>query len=255
MKKHLETMDRELTRYLSYAAPSAVSVLRVLLAATVIVLIGRYPAETVPVTVLGIIVVFSLDALDGVLARLLNSQTLIGSFIDIAADRAVEFIFLQHFLSVKLVPRWFVAAFYGRILLTDACRVIAFGMDKVSARGIDLPPHLRPLVLSKVSRTAYGALKGFFFGVLLLGEHYGHRSFLSFERTLMFAVLGFSILRASPILFTYLPRLMGLRGPKLRAYTHPEVHDVAPRSTKIISCLQLASDFGLAVWILLIGWR
>lgn len=255
MKKHLETMDRKLTRDLCYAAPSAVSVLRVLLAATVIIFISRYPAATVLVAVLGIIVVFSLDAFDGVLARWLNSQTLIGSFIDIAADRAVEFIFLQHFVRAGLVPLWFGVAFYCRILMTDACRVLAFGMERVSASGIFLPARLRTLVLSKVSRTAYGALKGVFFGVLLLGEYRGHTSLSSLERTIMFGVLAFSILRASPILFTYLPRLLDLRGPTLRAYTHPQVHDVAPRSTKIISCLQLASDVGLATWLVLIGWR
>jgi CDP-diacylglycerol--glycerol-3-phosphate 3-phosphatidyltransferase len=254
-KKLVQTADRKFTCELSYVAPSAVSVLRILLAALVIVLIARYPASTAPITVLGIIIVFSLDAFDGVLARWLNSQTLIGSFIDIAADRAVEFIFLQHFLSARIVPMWFVAAFYGRILLTDACRVLAFGMEKVSATGIDLPPQLRALVLSKISRTGYGAIKAVFFGTLLLGQAYGHSSLLLLERASMLGVLAFSLLRATPILFTYVPRVTDLKGSKLRAYTHPKVHDVAPRSTKVVSCLQLASDVGLATWILLIGWR
>src|SRR2546426_4820441 len=81
----------------SYAVPSIVSVTRVVLAAFLIVLISRYPGATTLLIVVGITIVFSLDAVDGVLARRLNRQTLIGSFIDIAADRSVEFIFLQHF--------------------------------------------------------------------------------------------------------------------------------------------------------------
>ena len=251
----LPTNNRRSLHDLGYAAPSAVSVFRILLAAFFIVLISRYQSAPTLFIVLAVTIIFSLDAVDGILARILNRQSLIGSFIDIAADRIVEFIFLQHFLSAKLIPHWFVAVFYGRILLTDACRVLAFGMEKVSATGIELPRALRPFVLSKISRTGYGTAKAAFFGVLLLGQAAGRSSPSVLEHAAMFTVLAFSLLRATPIVYTYLPTIFTLKGSKLVAYTHPAVHDVAPRSTKIVSWLQFFSDIGLATWLLVTALR
>lgn len=238
-----------------YIIPSAVSVLRVLLAITIIAAITRWPSITVVAICIGIPVVFTLDAVDGMVARWLNVPTLLGSFIDIAADRAVEFIFLRYLINEGVIPLWFPAIFYGRILVTDACRVLAFGMQRVVANGIMLPRRLRPLVLSKASRTIYAALKAVLFGVLLLGRHAGHPSRTPLELGLMFSVLTCSMLRASPIVFTYLPRWRELTVAKLLAYIRADIDDVAPRSTKVVSCLQLISDFGLATWLLLLAWR
>lgn len=238
-----------------YTIPSGISVVRVLLAISMVAAITSWPSTTRVVTWIGIPVVFTLDALDGVLARKLKVPTLIGSFVDIAADRAVEFIFLRHFITEGVIPWWFGAIFYGRILVTDACRILAFGKQRIQAAGIMLPSHLRWLVLSKASRTIYAALKAVFFGVLLLGMQDGHTALSPLELALMLSVLACSILRASPIIITYLPRWRELSGAKLLSYIHADVDDVAPRSTKIVSCLQLASDFGLATWFLLIAWR
>jgi CDP-diacylglycerol--glycerol-3-phosphate 3-phosphatidyltransferase len=235
--------------------PSAVSVLRVLIAIAIVATITQWPIITVVVIWIGIPIVFSLDAVDGMLARRLNVPTLLGSFIDIAADRAVEFIFLRYLISEGAVPLWFSAIFYGRILVTDACRVLAFGMQRVLATGIMLPQGLRPLVLSKASRTIYAILKAVLFGVLLLGIHAGRPLPTLADVALMFSVLACSMLRGSPIVLTYLPRWRELTMANLLTYLRADIDDVAPRSTKIFSCLQLISDFGLAMWLLLLAWR
>jgi CDP-diacylglycerol--glycerol-3-phosphate 3-phosphatidyltransferase len=238
-----------------YIIPSAVSVFRVLIALSIIATLTRWPSFTVLVTWIGIPLVFSLDAVDGVVARWLKVPTLLGSFIDIAADRAVEFIFLRYLISKGVIPLWFPAIFYGRILLTDACRVLAFGMQRVLATGIVLPRRLRVLVLSRASRTIYGTIKAVFFGVLLLGRHDGHTPLTPLELGLMLSVVACSMLRASPIVLTYLPRWRELTVARLLAYIHADVNDVAPRSTKIVSSLQLISDVGLATWLLVLAWR
>lgn len=238
-----------------YMIPTAVSVVRVLIAIAIVETITRWPVITLSVIWIGIPIVFSLDAVDGMLARWLNVPTLLGSFIDIAADRAVEFIFLRYLISEGAVPLWFPAIFYGRILLTDTCRVLAFGMQRVLATGIMLPQGLRPLVLSKASRTIYAILKAVFFGVLLLGIHTGRPLHTPVDLVLMFSVLACSILRASPIVLTYLPQWRELTIANLLAYLRADIDDVAPRSTKIFSCLQVISDFGLATWLLLLAWR
>lgn len=238
-----------------YAIPSGVSGVRVFLAISMFAAITSWPSTATVVTWIGIPVVFALDAVDGVLARWLKVPTLIGSFIDIAADRAVEFIFLQHFISEGIIPWWFGAIFYGRILITDMCRILAFGKQRVLANGIVLPARLRGLVLSKTSRTIYAGLKALFFGVLLLGKHASHSSLTLIEFSLMVSVLTCSLLRASPIIVTYLPRWQELTATKLLTYIHADVNDVAPRSTKVVSCLQLVSDFGLATWVLVMALR
>src|SRR5207253_286710 len=69
-----------LTDTVRYIVPSAVSVLRVGLALLIILMIHRSPDRMFLAAVLGVPIVFILDAVDGVLARHLNSQTLLGSF-------------------------------------------------------------------------------------------------------------------------------------------------------------------------------
>jgi phosphatidylglycerophosphate synthase len=204
----------------------------------------------------GVPIIFSLDAIDGILARRLNSQSLLGSFIDIAADRLVEFIFLQYFISAGLVPLWFILVFYTRIVLTDACRIRAFKMEKVSAAGILLPRPWHFFVLSKFSRSAYAALKAVLFSVLLLTMYRGEKSLSPLELSIFFSVMVFSILRAVPILVNYFPRSIKLRGVKLIRESHQEAHDIATRTTRVVSWVQLASDVLLLTTLLMmLAWH
>jgi phosphatidylglycerophosphate synthase len=210
----LEKSLKKTAVYAYYIAPSAVSCFRVLLALALVFTFNDLTSVFIGCAV-GI--VFGLDALDGILARWLNSQSLIGSFIDIFCDRAVELIFLQCFVRSGLVPFWFVLVFYGRVALTDGCRMRAFKMNKMSAMGIYLARPWRFLVLSKWSRSLYGGLKGVFFGLLLLAVHRGARSLSQVETVLMWSVLIFSVLRAWPILLSYFPNredLVGSQGDK-----------------------------------------
>jgi phosphatidylglycerophosphate synthase len=245
---------RHITR-VRYIIPSAVSVFRVGLTALIIIGVTLDPSLNWTAAVLGVPIAFLLDAVDGILARRLKSQTVLGSFVDIAADRLVEFAFVLHFVLIGLVPLWFVGLFYCRILITDSCRMLAFGMDRVTASGIELPRGLRFFVLSKASRSGYAGVKALLFSLLLLNSHAGGNNLSTLEVSVMLLVLAFSLLRAAPILITYLPQAPDLVGPKLRTYTHPEVRDLAPRSTKIFSCLQLAGDFCLTAILLAIAVR
>jgi cardiolipin synthase (CMP-forming) len=243
------------TNRVRYILPSSVSAFRVGLCALIVISINRDASLGWIAAVFGIPITFLLDAVDGIVARKLQSQTLLGSFIDIAADRLVEFAFILHFVLAGLIPFWFVAILYTRILLTDSCRMFAFGMERVSASGIELPRAWRFLVLSKTSRSAYAAAKALLFSLLLLNSYHGVNHVTSLVAAIMTLVLVFSGLRAAPILATYLPQTPDLVGPKLRAYTHPQVRDLAPRSTKIFSCMQLAGDFCLTAILLVIAIR
>jgi CDP-diacylglycerol--glycerol-3-phosphate 3-phosphatidyltransferase len=243
----------KLTACLRYAIPSSVSVVRVLLAGLLVTEINNWPEQALILAILGVPVVIALDAVDGILARRLKSQSVAGSFIDIAADRLVEAIFLQHFIRAGLIPLWFVLVFYGRIVLTDACRMFAFRMEKVPATGIILPKPWRKLVLSKLSRSGYGALKGVLFTVLLITLHQGRAELSLLELAILLSVLTFSILRAIPILFIYLPRIRNLISINLSGHRGLQVNEDATRMMKIVSGMQLASDVCLATVLVVLA--
>lgn len=245
--------NTKLTVRARYALPSAVSVLRVLLALLLVSPLCDSPERILIAAFFGVPIVMFLDAVDGILARRFNSQTLLGSFIDIAADRLVEFLFLQYFVRAGLVPSWFIWIFYIRIVLTDACRLRAFGMEQVSTTGIFLPKPWRFLVLSKLSRSGYGAIKGILFSVFLLGMRQGQTSYSFLGFCIMLTVLAFSVLRAVPILFTYLPVRGQLFSPSLEMDIHSEVKAIS--TTKVVSWVQLISDFCLALILLALTLR
>jgi phosphatidylglycerophosphate synthase len=243
------------TGKIPYIIPSAVSAVRVFLAILLVIKAASRTEEILVAALLGVPIVFILDAVDGILARRLNSQTLTGSFIDIAADRLVEFIFLQHFIRAGLVPLWFVLIFYGRIVLTDTCRMRAFRMEKVSAAGILLPLPWRFFVLSKFSRSAYAALKGVLFSLLLLAIYRGDTSLSLLESGILLSVLAFSILRAIPILITYFPRRIDLINFKPRSDSRLKMYDVATNKRRVASLVQLVYDICLAVALIVLAWH
>jgi phosphatidylglycerophosphate synthase len=254
MSEFLQSNGPKRPNSLSYIIPSAVSVVRVFLAVLLVTEINASAERMLVAALVGVPIVIILDAVDGMLARQLNSQTMLGSFIDIAADRLVEFIFLQYFVSAGLIPLWFILFFYGRIVLTDACRIRAFGMEKVSANGILLPQPLKVLVLSKLSRSSYATLKGVFFSLLFLVMYNGNISLSLLELSIMLGVLAFSLLRAAPILIIYLPRQKEPETTKFQNDSRPKVQDITTLTTKVTSWLQLASDICLAlilIWVAL----
>jgi phosphatidylglycerophosphate synthase len=243
------------TSTVAYVIPSAISVIRVLLAYFLVTEVANR-SEGIPFAAfIGVPIVIILDAVDGIFARYLNSQSLLGSFIDIAADRFVEFLFLQQFIRAGLVPLWFILVFYCRIVLTDACRMRAFRMEKVSATGIFLPLPWRFFVLSKFSRSAYAVLKGVLFSVLLLAMYRGDRSLSLLESGILLSVLAFSILRAIPILITYLPRRMELFDVNLPSNMHLKMYSAENNKRRIASWVQFAYDICLAVVLVMLAWH
>ena len=238
---------------LLYILPSAVSVVRVILALAIVEKVGDWTAGMPVVAFLGVLIVIVLDAVDGIIARYFNSQTLLGSFI--AADRLVEFIFLQYFVRAGLVPLWFVLIFYTRILLTDGCRIRAFSMDRVSATGIFLPGWRRIFVLSKFSRSTYAVFKGLLFCTLFLAMHNGKTLPSLPEFSIMLGVLAFSLLRAIPILITYLPHSRNLDSDRQLNDKWPLTQDIAIRTTRVTSYMQIAADFCLAAILVMLTGR
>jgi hypothetical protein len=121
----------------------------------------------------------------------------------------------------------------------------AFRAEQMSAEGIFLPHSVRSLVMSRISRSGYGALKGTLFSVLLLASYRGLQSPGLLENMLMLATLAVSLIRATPILFAYLPfRRISPPQPGWLESTRET------QTTRIAYGVQLLSDIGILVFLL-----
>ena len=117
-----------------------------------------------------IVLLILLDTLDGVIARATHHESLMGSVLDIAADRAVELVLWVTFANLKLIPVVVPLIVITRGVFVDAIRSVA------PARGLTPFALMRTrlgrfLVKSPWLRTPYGIAKVFAF--FLLAVEYG----------------------------------------------------------------------------------
>ena len=83
------------------------------------------------------------DALDGALARILNQQTLIGSYLDPIADKA---LLLSCFLSLAImdvIPGWLT------VIVVSRDFIILVGVSILSMIGV--PFEIHPALVSKIT--------------------------------------------------------------------------------------------------------
>ena len=202
-------------------------------------------APSVSISVLALI--FLSDAFDGAIARHFKRTSLLGSFLDIFADRAVEFFFFLFFLIAGAMPVWFLIVFYGRIGLTDWCRLKACLDGKVLPSGIMLPPKAGMLTLSPFSRAGYAVVKmmliTYIYAILASGSSPPNDVMLS---SLLTITLAWSAVRALPIIYTY-----GLRTRPLFSGAIPSLKEFSREGSRLLPRLQIAFD--VVVVLLLIS--
>ena len=114
-----------------------------------------------------IVVLILMDTLDGVVARRRHEQTLIGSALDIAADRAVEIVLWVVYAHLGLIPMAIPVTVIIRGALTDSIRSVALQRGQ-SAHSMMRSSWGRWLVASSPMRTGYGVAKGVAFTLLAL---------------------------------------------------------------------------------------
>ena len=83
-----------------------------------------------------ILVLILMDSLDGMVARRRREQTLFGSVLDIAADRAVETVLWVVFAHLRLIPIIIPVAVVIRGALTDSFRSLALQQRGESAHSM-----------------------------------------------------------------------------------------------------------------------
>lgn len=166
-----------------------ITLTRLLLAFSVVALFGRYRPLDIAL-ILTIILIFTLDAVDGIIARKREETSEIGAVLDTVADRVIENTFWIYFTATGLIPLWMPIIVMTRGILTDSLR-----------RYIATETRSWASVLkdSRTSRGLYGGVKMFAF--MSLASTSVFNSFPVLEQTglsLSIIAVAFCLLRALP---------------------------------------------------------
>lgn len=114
-----------------------------------------------------IVVLILMDSLDGMVARRRGEQTLVGSALDIAADRAVEIVLWVAYTHLGLISVVIPLTVVIRGALTDSIRNVALQYGQ-SAHSMMRSSWGRWLVTSDYMRTSYAVAKAVAFTLLAL---------------------------------------------------------------------------------------
>ena len=111
------------------------------------------------------ILIIYMDALDGYVARKLNTASDLGALFDITGDRIVENVYWIYFASIGMVTIWIPIIVITRGFLTDSLRSIAFAEGKTAFgdKTMMRSGFTRFLVSSRFSRGLYGVSKALIF--------------------------------------------------------------------------------------------
>ena len=144
--------------------PNFLSLLRIILVPVIVIFLiqGLYAKALIIFVIAGI-----TDALDGALARLLNKQTELGSFLDPLADKillSTSFISLAIF---GLIPSWLAVIVISRDF------IILLGLLILSMMSVTY--EIKPVFVSKVTTTLQIATV--FFALLLKTVTYDRISY------------------------------------------------------------------------------
>ena len=109
--------------------------------------------------VLLIFIIFNLDSLDGWVARKLNEASLLGSVLDIATDRSLEYVLWVVYAHLGLIPVLVPIIVLVRGTAVDAVRSVRM-KSGLSAFDQIQSPLSKFLVSSRFMRAFYGIAKG-----------------------------------------------------------------------------------------------
>lgn len=153
-----------------------------------------------------ILLIILMDAVDGVVARRRQEETLFGSVMDIAADRAVEIVFWVVFAHLGLISMVIPITYIIRGALTDSVREVGYGHgDSAHAQMTTGWGHW--LVAGRPMRAGYGIAKAAAF--VLLAATLGLQTIASPWTDVVWTIAGvlswvslvLCILRGAPVIY------------------------------------------------------
>lgn len=145
-----------------------------------IITIGRFPLILIYLLILYygnisalywnvplIIVIFLLDTADGWVARKRGESSLLGSVLDIATDRTLEYMLWIIFAHLGLIPVIIPLIVIARGVTVDAIRAVGMKSGSSAFEQVKFP-WSRFLVGSRFMRAFYGIVKGTAAAILTL---------------------------------------------------------------------------------------
>ena len=136
-----------------------------LLIVVTLLYLGGTAGQLIDVGLIALLIL--MDSLDGMVARRRQETTLVGSMLDVAADRAVEIVLWVVFAHLGLIPLIIPVIFIVRGALTDSIREVALQAGE-SPHSMMRTPVARWLVASPAMRSSYGTIKALAFMTLAL---------------------------------------------------------------------------------------
>lgn len=159
-----------------------------------------------------IVVIFMLDSLDGWVARKRGETSLLGSVLDIATDRTLEYVLWVVYAHLGLIPVVVPIIVLLRGTTVDAVRAVGLKSGLSAFDQIESPLN-RFLVSSRFMRALYGFAKGAAAGFLTLayalqsqGSSYyqpGYVTALAFT----WLSVGLCVIRGIPVLVEGIQKL------------------------------------------------
>ena len=167
------------------------------------------------------IILISLDAVDGIVARWLKETSEIGGVFDIVADRIVENCFWIYFAASGVISFWIPFIIISRGILTDDIRGVALtkGMTAFGEKTLQKSAIGRALVSSRWSRGLYGFSKMLAFLSLISIQGMsmrGSETFMAHDTqdiievsgyAMIYITVGYCILRGVPVIIDSIPFL------------------------------------------------
>ena len=152
-----------------------------------------------------IVLITSMDMLDGIIARKFGEVSLLGSTLDIAVDRAFEIILWVIYAHLGLIPIIIPLIVITRGTLTDAVRAVGLSGGEAAFDQLKHPIS-QFVVSSRLMRDFYGVTKAFAFafvtaslGLRTLGHAWAGRVHL-LALTLVWIAIMLTIIRGLPVL-------------------------------------------------------
>ncbi|MBL8658742.1 MAG: CDP-alcohol phosphatidyltransferase family protein [Rhodospirillales bacterium] len=159
-----------------------------------------------------LVLIISLDGLDGYVARRRGETTVFGSIFDIAVDRVVENVLWIVLGNLGLIPIWVAIVFIVRGAIVDSIRYAAISGGK-TVYGMMASRWGRAVVASRGMRAFYGALKAVTFAWVLLIQPWPHLDAATWTAwaapvrvvtmTLVLASVATCLLRGIPVVWEF----------------------------------------------------
>lgn len=168
-----------------------ITLTRFLLTLCVIALFGHHRTLDLAL-IFTIAIIFTLDAVDGIVARRRNETSETGAFFDTIADRIIENTFWIYFTAKGQIPVWMPIVVMARGVITDTLQ---------QTHGYPEKGWTYALTRSRMSRALYGSVKMLTFMCLAYAMFFKSPILEQASLILATVTVGFCLLRGLPFFF------------------------------------------------------